>query len=333
MAVDEDQKQRMRNVCTTLNNYTDEDVEMFKMFYQTHCSYGVFGYEVGEKCGTPHLQIYFELNGQKSVKQIRKLIPKNTYLLKPGMAPDPKARAGYCKKGNDPKKPDDNDDPNYYNKYFDEPGPGYEGFEHGKDNISNPVGVRNDIKKIADQIKKGEKTLREIRDENPMAIHQYGRVFQEVENDAKRLKFRCGEMTTCTWICGKPGRGKSHAAFIDECASIGGYHPDKVYDWDLEQEFQCGYEGQEIVIINEFKGPHHIKYGLLLKLIDKWPLKIKRKNPLAAHEFISKHIIITSVFQPTEIQWNLSTTDDLDQLLDRITIKVIEGENKRRKVE
>lgn len=151
--------------------------------------------------------------------------------------------------------------------------------------------------------------------------HQYNRILHDLENDRRRKEFRCGEMTECIWIHGLPGRGKSHTAFMDELASVGGYDPDKVYDWDLEQEFQCGYEGQEIVIINEFKGPHQIKYGTLLKLIDKWPMKIKRKNPLAAMDFISKKIIITSVFHPKDVQWNLHTTDDLDQLLDRIQVK------------
>lgn len=322
----EDPSLRMRNAVATVNNYTDADIEKMQEFFTNQCSYGVFGKEVGEECGTPHLQCYFELLKQMSIRQIRKFTPEKIANIKQGRAPDPKARAGYCKKGNDPKKSEDNEDPNYYNKYFVVPGPGYEGYEHGE--ISSP-GTRNDIKKAAEQIKSGEKTVRQIRDENPMMIHQYGRVLQEVENDSFRLKFRCGEMTTCTWIHGLPGRGKSHTAFMDECSSIGGYHPDKVYDWDLEQEFQCGYEGQEIVIINEYKGPHQIKYGVLLKLIDKWPMKIKRKSPLAAMQFVSRHIIITSIFHPTEIQWNLHSSDDLNQLLDRIVVKKIEGENRR----
>jgi len=320
---DEDPTRRFRNAVATLNNYSEDDIDKVKQFFHNDCSYGVFGKEVGES-GTPHLQMYFELNTQKSLRQLRKLTPGNNF--QPGFAPDPKARAGYCKKGDAPKKPDDNKNPDYYNKYFDEPGPGYEGYEFGK--ISDPR-QRTDLLEVTQKIREG-KTVRQLREENPMLIHQYGRVLQDVENDTLRLKFRCGEMTTCTWIHGLPGRGKSHQAFNDELVSIGGYHPDRVYDWDLEQEFQCGYEGQPIVIINEYKGPHQIKYGMLLKLIDKWPLKIKRKNPLAAMEFISTHIIITSIFHPTDIQWNLHTTDDLDQLLDRIQIKKLEGINRRK---
>ena len=68
-------------------------------------------------------------------------------------------------------------------------------------------------------------------------------------------------------------------------------------------------------------------------MIDKWPFKSKRKNPLAAMEFVSKKIIVTSVFHPTEIEWNLSAKDDLDQLLDRIRVIEITGENKRKRPE
>lgn len=324
---DEDPSQRLRNAVATLNNYSDDDINKMQTFFANDCSYGVYGKEVGES-GTPHLQIYFELLRQLSIRQIRKLTPHNIASIQRGFAPEPKARAGYCKKGNDPKKPEENKDPNYYEKYFDTPGPGYEGFECG---VISKQGQRTDLIKIKGEMNAG-KTVRQLRNEDPMLIHQYGRVLQELENDINREKVRNDVMTTCTWIHGKPGRGKSHMAFVDELASIGGYHPDKVYDWDLEQEFQCGYEGQEIVIINEFKGPHQIKYGTLLKLIDKWPMKIKRKNPLAAREFISKHIIITSVFSPEEIQWNLHSSDDLDQLLDRIEVKELKGENKRRKI-
>jgi hypothetical protein len=322
--MDEDLTLRLSNCCATLNNYTWDDCDVMEKFFETYCHYGVFGKEVGDS-GTPHLQIYFELKGQKSIRQIRKLTPPAIANIATRHDPLPKGAAGYCKKGEkkEEEKPEEG-----WSAYFETPHPTFNGFEFGKENISSP-GMRTDLVKAADQVKSGEKSVRELRKENPMLAHQYGRVLQEVENDTQRLKFRCGEMTTCTWIHGLPGRGKSHAAFMDECASIGGYHPDKVYDWDLEQEFQCGYEGQEIVIINEYKGPHQIKYGVLLKLVDKWPMKIKRKNPLAALQFTSKHIVITSIFHPTEVEWNLNSKDDLDQLLDRIVVKKLEGENRR----
>lgn len=46
--------------CFTLNNYTDAEVEqMDQVFTDMNIKY-IYGYEVGEKCGTPHLQGYIE---------------------------------------------------------------------------------------------------------------------------------------------------------------------------------------------------------------------------------------------------------------------------------
>jgi len=326
---EKEKKKRFRyvNCVFTINNYTEDDVNKMKEFFQDHCSYGVFGKEVAPTTGTPHLQGYCELIRKLELTSIRKLTVPHIANIKPRMSDLPKETAGYCKKGYHEDKP-----PNGWIHFFENPSGSFDGYEWGKERIGCP-GTRTDLADALASIKSGEKNVRDLREEKPMLVSQFGRVMQDVENDVNRLKFRCGEMTTCTWIHGKPGRGKSHQAFMDECAAIGGYHPDRVYDWDLEQEFQCGYEGQEIVIINEFKGPHQIKYGTLLKLIDKWPMKVKRKNPLAARQFVSKHIVITSVFRPEEIEWNLSTKDDLDQLLDRITVKEVVGANKRKRAD
>jgi len=319
-----DTGKKFTNFCATVNNYTDECVENMKKFISEYCSYGVFGYEVGES-GTPHLQIYCELKGRMALSNIRKNTTAKIANVEPRYSDYPKESAGYCKKG--PTRDCDKPDVGWI-LYFDNPHADFKGYEFGKENIASP-GTRTDIAAASKVIQNGEKTVRELRNENPNIFHQYGRTLQELENDRHRKKFRCGEMTQCTWIHGLEGRGKSHEAFVTQLESMGGYDPDKVYDWDLTQEFQCGYEGQEVVIINEYKGPHEIKYGMLLKLIDKWPLKIKRKNPLAAIDFISKKIIITSIFHPKDVQWNLRAEDNLDQLLTRIEIKELVGDNRR----
>ncbi len=46
--------------CFTLNNYTDAEVEqMDQRFKNLNIKY-IYGYEIGEECGTPHLQGYIE---------------------------------------------------------------------------------------------------------------------------------------------------------------------------------------------------------------------------------------------------------------------------------
>lgn len=323
---DEDPNLRLRNFCFTVNNYTDECVEKLKNFFLNYCNYGIFGKEVGEECGTRHLQGYCEfLCRGKSIRQIRKLTPEKIANIQARRSPNPKVAAGYCKKGNDAKKGDD-EDSDFYEKYFEVPGPGYEGFEHGHENISSP-GQRTDIVKAHNAIKSGEKSVRELRQENPMLYHVYGRVLNCLEDDYLAKQYRCGEMTKGIWYHGEEGRGKSHALFVTECEEIGGYDPDKVYDWNLEEDFQS-YAGEPIIVINEFKGIHQIKYGTFLKLVDKWPYKIKRKG-CSPFPMLAKKVIVASIFHPTEIEWNLSTKDNLNQLLDRFEIKKLEGPNRR----
>ena len=115
-------------------------------------------------------------------------------------------------------------------------------------------------------------------------------------------------MTTCEWVTGKPGRGKSHYAFVTCMEKYGGYSIETAYDWNLEETFQT-YNMQKVVIINEYKGPHEIRYGTLLKMIDKWPfwVKVKGKDPVP---FVAEHVIITSIFRPEETEWKMSAKVD-----------------------
>jgi len=56
---------KCRNVCWTLNNYTDAQVEYLRKHLPEETSYTVFGFEVGES-GTPHLQGYSEFQNPRA---------------------------------------------------------------------------------------------------------------------------------------------------------------------------------------------------------------------------------------------------------------------------
>jgi hypothetical protein len=59
---------RLRNICFTLNNWTDQQ---YQSLMGLDVSYIVFGKEVGES-GTPHLQGYCEFKNSTSFKSIQK---------------------------------------------------------------------------------------------------------------------------------------------------------------------------------------------------------------------------------------------------------------------
>jgi len=57
--------------CFTLNNYTNMDISSIVPIFNKECNFGIIGKEIGEECGTPHLQGYVEF--------INKVRPKNMF--------------------------------------------------------------------------------------------------------------------------------------------------------------------------------------------------------------------------------------------------------------
>lgn len=174
-------------------------------------------------------------------------------------------------------------------------------------------GKRNDLTIIRDRIKSGT-SVRELTWENPALFHQYGRTLRELEDIAMSEKFRYGKMTTCTLFLGPTGTGKSHNAFE-------GYldNPSKYYDHPDDKGWWDGYKQEDIVIINEYREAH-VSFQMLLKLIDKWPTKVPRRNrpPLP---FTSSHIIITAPFEnPRDMFHEKNDKDSIEQFLRRCKV-------------
>lgn len=66
---------RSRGFCFTVNNYTEENVAALKKFVDNgKCRYIIFGKEVGEKRGTPHLQGYIHFKHGKTLTAAQKTI-------------------------------------------------------------------------------------------------------------------------------------------------------------------------------------------------------------------------------------------------------------------
>lgn len=272
-----------RNWCFTLNNYTEEDFNLLKNSSKCKWTYAVIGCEIGEQ-GTPHLQGYFEFSGCKRLTTLKKLNDKIHWEKRLGSA---KQASDYCKKEG---------------KYFEE-------------GEMKKQGERTDLTLIKNQILEGKK-VDEIALEDPNTYHNYGRTLTKIEDIALRKKYRTW-MTTCEWLYGKTGVGKSHRAFEN-------FNPDTHYLWKLNDKgWQDGYSGQSIIIINDFRG--EIPYNELLNLIDKWPYTLPRRGREPV-PLLAKHIIITSSLCPAEVYKRRNEEDSLNQLLRRISVsEVVRG--------
>lgn len=287
-----------RSVFFTLNNYEEH---LVPLLFETlkawdAVTYVVFGKEVAPTTGTPHLQGYMELSTPKHFSTIRNKL-KTVYMPESLSSPwvtrhNPRwtnvTASEYCKKGGD----------------F---------MEHGQ---LNAQGERTDLKVLAEDIRQGKRTVWDIMDEDPMTYHQYGRTLEKIQAKRNRGKVR-SEMTQGIWIYGPSGCGKSHRAFE-------GYSESTHYIKNLEEEWWDGYEGQETVIMNEFRG--QIKFNHLLALTDKWPMTVKVRHQ-APVQFLAKKIIITSVLRPKEVYHNLDGNDTWAQFDRRFEVIDQEQEN------
>lgn len=265
---------RNRNFCFTLNNYTEVDIDNLK---KLDAKYIIFGKEIAPTTKTPHLQGYIEFTNAKTLKSLKKINASIHWEFRKGTANE---AAIYCKKDGD-----------YY--------------EHG--NITNQ-GHRTDLINICTEVKNGKK-VDDIALENPVIYHQYARTLHKLEDLSFRSKFR-NWMTTCDWIYGPTGTGKSHKAFDN-------YNPATHYLWKLNDKWQDGYCGQDIIIINDFRG--EISYNELLNIIDKYPFTLPRRGREPV-PLLAKHVIITCSLHPKDIYVNRNCKDKLAQLLRRVKL-------------
>jgi len=169
-------------------------------------------------------------------------------------------------------------------------------------------GERKDLDEIKNEILAGKK-VDEIVLENPMLYHQYGRTLNKIEDIALRKKKR-EWMTEGIWYHGETGSGKSHLAFENYDNSSHYVYPNDNGWWD-------GYVGQDIVILNDFRG--EIRYNELLQMIDKWPFWVKRRGREPV-PFLAKKVIITSSLKPQYVYRHREEEDKLEQLIRRIEI-------------
>lgn len=159
-------------------------------------------------------------------------------------------------------------------------------------------GRRGDIDECAKSIMAGEFTVDQLCVENPGFFHQYGRTMDRIERIALRKRWRSW-MTLGEWITGPSGSGKSHRAFR-------GYDPETHYSVCVQDlaggQWWDGYCGQEIVIINEFRG--QIPFSELLDLVDKYPKTVRNRGREPV-PFLARKVIITSICTPQECYPNV----------------------------
>lgn len=168
---------RVRDVCFTLNNYTEDEYNVIYTVLPSQVSYAIVGREIGDS-GTPHLQGYISFKSAKTFTAIKKLIGNRCHIE--ARLGTPQQASEYCMKDND-----------YY--------------EIGE--RPKGQGNRTDLDVMRDVIKETNKMSEVVK---------VAKSYQAVKMAEQILKYHEAPRTWkpyVEWYCGSTGCGKSKLAY------------------------------------------------------------------------------------------------------------------------
>lgn len=260
--------------CFTINNPT-ERID-YKMWEDAGVRYLSYQEEVGGENKTTHYQGYLELKDSHNLGWLKKNLLPTAHLE---IARDPDSADEYTRKEDTRVA-----------------GPWVHGSRVRK-------GQRSDLQTLKESILNGE-SIQTLADTHFVQMVRYGKMIQNVRNI---LLFK--ERTTypeCIVFHGPTGTWKSFYANMMKGKSA--------YYKDPNNKWWDGYEQQETVIVEEFKG--QMPWDTVLRLMDRWPLSVEVKGGTVP--FCSQRVIFTSNFC-IESWYEGKIDKDLHPLIKRIT--------------
>lgn len=211
-------KKGSRAWCGTCNNYTQDDVDFYKNLFEKDKSiiYFIYGFEIGEKCKTPHLQMFIYFKNTKTFNVMCKKYCKVKPTQWRNMRTNQFDCSEYCKKDG---------------KYF----------EFGE--APKKKGQRTDLEDVYKKIKEGA-TFSDIAEYAPGLAQRYAngidRVIRELHNKPRTTA------PQIRWLWGESGSGKTHSI-----TSV--LKPDEYY-MKGNTKWWDGYQQQRVVIMDEYNG-------------------------------------------------------------------------------
>lgn len=220
--------------------------------------YACWQMENGSKSGYIHIQGYVELTKPQRLSWLKKSLNRDDIHCEPRKGTRDQARA-YCMKEDTRVE-----------------GPWEEGtWEQGGQ------GHRTDLDDIYGMLKEG-KSLLEVLEEHPATFMRMTRGIRDAKfllDQAQAKRFRKVKTTV---LVGAAGSGKTRTVY-----DIGGY--DRVYKLDQgDQVWFDGYAGEDILLIDDFYG--WIKWGMLLNILDGYPLRLPVKGSFTIAKWTKVYI-------------------------------------------
>lgn len=243
-----------RSYIFTINNPQGD----FLLVQDPQVRYCVFQYEIAPSTGTLHAQGYIELHKPQRIAFMKKLSATAHWEVRRGTRDQ--ARAYAMKTDTRVAGP----------------------FEFGNWE-SGGHGSRNDLRSMYDEMKSGANIRSILESHTEPAFKYHGAVSKYMPYFEKK---RDWEMEVHVLI-GDPGTGKTRQVW------------EKIKDKDYyikepSNKWWDGYDGQEIILIDDYIGQFDFTY--LLRLLDRYPMQLEIKG--GSRQMLGKTIYITSNVKP-----------------------------------
>lgn len=248
-----------RNFVFTLNNYTEED-ELKLQAYAW--KFIIYGHEIAPTTLTPHLQGYFKLerNQKFTIRQCQHFLHETVNIATMSI----QIARGTAAQNIE-----------YCSK-------GTNIFQKG---VPDEQGKRSDLSAVVDLIKAGN-SINEIVD---TCTEQFIKYNNGILKSIAILQTPRTIKPFVYWLYGSTGTGKSRWAWES--------YPE-AYSKDPSNKWWDGYNGQPVVIIDDYRPCKEIPFNQLLRLLDWYPIMVEVKGVMI--QFNAKIVIITTPKPPTE---------------------------------
>lgn len=245
---------RSRAFSFTINNWTESQL-VNCLNILDEAVYSIIGFEVAPTTGTQHIQGYVYFKNARGIKAIRKALQCHVEISR-GTAEQNRT---YCMKEGD------------YNEF----------------GIMPKQGKRNDLVAFKDAIIDGE-SERVLIDEYTECFAKYDRFWQRCRNIVLKEKAETMEAPEVIVLIGEPGVGKTRLIYDTE--DTDNIYKLEVGDGSTGSVFWNGYDGEEIILIDDFH--NNLKLDYMLRLLDRYPMRLNTKGSYTWK--CAKKIYITS---------------------------------------
>jgi len=226
----------------TVFNYDEDDLLNRVDELCRNATYGIYGKEICPSTGKKHLQCYIYYGNKISFNTLKRLLPGIHFEKS---IKNSKTNRTYCSKDGD------------FTEYGRCPN----------------QGQRLDFEIFRDNIWKGC-SLEEMIADFPEMMAKYPKFYQMCRNVL--LKSEAEKMTQpeVIVITGEPGIGKTRYIYDNEDKSD--IYKMEVGDGSSGSIFWDGYEGEKVIVIDDFH--NNFKLDYMLRLLDRYPLKLNIKG-------------------------------------------------------